>query len=60
MLAVGEGVSGWSAGDRLIAVPGFGGLVEQIVIPAASAFRLPDSRSFTDGAVVVLLRCLPS
>lgn len=54
VLGVGEGVSGWSVGDRLIAVPGFGGLVEQIVIPAASAFRLPDSHSFTDGAALLL------
>ncbi|UUR07841.1 NADPH:quinone oxidoreductase family protein [Sphingomonas glaciei] len=54
VLHVGEGVNGWSVGDRLIAVPGFGGLVEQIVIPAASAFRLPDSRSFAQGAALLL------
>ncbi len=34
--AVGEGVDGWSAGDRLIAVPGWGGMAEKIVIPAKS------------------------
>ncbi len=54
VIGLGEGVTGWSVGDRLIAVPGFGGLVEQIVIPAASAFRLPESRSFTDGAALLL------
>lgn len=54
VIGLGEGVTGWSVGDRLIAVPGFGGLVEQIVIPATSAFRLPDSRSFTDGAALLL------
>jgi NADPH:quinone reductase-like Zn-dependent oxidoreductase len=54
VLGVGEGVTGWSVGDRLLAVPGFGGLAEQIVIPAAAAFRLPDSRSFTDGAALLL------
>ena len=52
--AVGEGVEGWSVGDRLIAVPGWGGLVEKIAIDAKSAFRLPDSRSFTDGAALLL------
>ena len=52
--AVGEGVEGWSVGDRLIAVPGWGGLVEKIVINAKTAFRLPDSRSFTDGAALLL------
>ncbi|MDQ3144601.1 MAG: NADPH:quinone oxidoreductase family protein [Pseudomonadota bacterium] len=52
--AVGEGVSGWSIGDRLIAVPGFGGLAEKIVIPAKAAIPLPTSRSFTDGAALLL------
>ena len=57
--AVGEGVpgpkdGGWSVGDRLIAVPGWGGLVEKIAINARTAFRLPDSRSFTDGAALLL------
>ena len=54
VIGLGEGVTSWSVGDRLLAVPGFGGLVEQIVIPAASAFRLPESRSFTDGAALLL------
>jgi NADPH:quinone reductase-like Zn-dependent oxidoreductase len=52
--AVGEGVEGWSVGDRLIAVPGFGGLVEKIVIPAKIAFRLPAARSFDEGAALLL------
>ena len=52
--AVGEGVGGWTAGDRLIAVPGHGGLAEKIVIPAKSAIPLPDSRSFTEGAALLL------
>ena len=52
--AVGEGVEGWSEGDRLIAVPGFGGLVEKIVIPARIAFRLPATRSFAEGAALLL------
>ena len=52
--AVGEGVEGWSVGDRLIAVTGFGGLTEKIVIPAKSAFRLPEERSFEEGAALLL------
>jgi len=52
--AVGEGVEGWSVGDRLIAVPGYGGLVEKIVIPAKIAFRLPADRSFEEGAALLL------
>ena len=52
--AVGEGVEGWNSGDRVIAVTGFGGLAEKVVIPAKSAFRLPEERSFEDGAALLL------
>jgi len=52
--AIGEGVEGWKVGDRLIAVPGFGGLAEKIVISAKSAIPLPASRSFVDGAALLL------
>ena len=52
--ALGEGVDGWSLGDRVIAVTGFGGLAEKVVIPAKSAFRLPDERSFEEGAALLL------
>ena len=52
--AVGEGVDGWTVGDRLIAVPGHGGLAEKIAIPAKSAFPLPDGRSFAEGAALLL------
>lgn len=52
--AVGEGVEGWSVGDRLIAVTGFGGLAEKVVVPARSAYRLPEERSFEEGAALLL------
>ena len=52
--AVGEGVSGWQVGDRLIAVPGWGGLAEKIVIPAASGVRLPGNRNFVEAAALLL------
>ncbi len=52
--ALGDDVSKWKVGDRVIAVPGFGGLAEKIVIPAASAIALPASRSFVDGAALLL------
>jgi NADPH:quinone reductase-like Zn-dependent oxidoreductase len=54
VIGMGEGVTGWAAGDRLIAVPGFGGLVEQIAIPAKTAFRLPADRSFEEGSALLL------
>ncbi len=52
--AFGSGVDGWNAGDRLIAVTGFGALAEKVVIPARSAFRLPEERSFEEGAALLL------
>ena len=52
--SVGEGVEGWSPGDRVVAVTGFGGLAEKVVIPARSAFRLPEERSFEDGSALLL------
>ncbi|NUS20378.1 MAG: NADPH:quinone oxidoreductase family protein [Mesorhizobium sp.] len=54
VIGVGEGVSGWSEGDRLIVATGFGGLAEQVVIPAKSAIRLPDERSFEEGSALLL------
>jgi len=52
--AIGDGVSGFAIGDRVIAVTGHGGLVEKVVIAAASAFKLPPERSFADGAALLL------
>ncbi|HEX6783146.1 MAG TPA: NADPH:quinone oxidoreductase family protein [Sphingomicrobium sp.] len=52
--AAGEGVSGWSTGDRLIAATGFGGLAEQVVLPAARAIPLPAERSFEEGSALLM------
>jgi NADPH2:quinone reductase len=52
--AMGEGVSGWSTGDRIIAATGFGGLAEKVVIPAARAIPLPPDRSFEEGSALLL------
>jgi NADPH:quinone reductase-like Zn-dependent oxidoreductase len=52
--AIGEGVQGWTVGDRVIAVTGFGGLAEKVVVPARAAYRLPEERSFEEGAALLL------
>ncbi len=52
--AVGEGVSDWSPGDRLIAMIGHGGLAEKVLVPAAKAVPLPNGRSFVDGSALIL------
>ena len=53
VVAVGAGVEGWKAGDRLIAYNGHGGLAELTVVPAAHAFALPDR--FPDAEASALL-----
>jgi NADPH:quinone reductase-like Zn-dependent oxidoreductase len=52
--AVGEDVSGWNIGDRIIAATGFGGLAEKVVIPAGRAIALPAERSFEEGSALLL------
>lgn len=52
--AVGEGVKGIHKGDRVIAVPGWGGLVERIAVPAASVVKMPNGMSFEEGASLIM------
>jgi NADPH:quinone reductase-like Zn-dependent oxidoreductase len=52
--SIGEGVTDWAVGDRVIAVTGHGGLVEKIAIEAFRLFRLPVGRSFEEGAALLL------
>ena len=52
--AVGEGVKGIFKGDRVIAVPGWGGLVERLAVPAASVIKMPEGMSFEEGAALVM------
>lgn len=48
--AVGSGVVAPRLGERVIAMTKFGGQSELVVVPAASAFPLPDGWGFEDGA----------
>ena len=52
--AVGEGVTGWSPGDRIIAALGFGGLAEKVAVPADRAITLPAERSFEEGSALLM------
>jgi len=52
--AVGPGVTGWKAGDRVIGMPSSGGLAEKVVMPARSIFTLADSLDFIAGAGLLL------
>src|SRR4051812_44492965 len=54
VIRVGGGVTGWSAGGRLSAATGFGGLAQKIAIPSSVAVRLPAERSFEEGSALLL------
>ncbi|HZF42458.1 MAG TPA: NADPH:quinone oxidoreductase family protein [Sphingomonadaceae bacterium] len=54
VVAMGEGVVGWAVGDRVIAMLGHGGLQEQVLVGAEMALRLPEGRSFAEGAALIL------
>jgi NADPH2:quinone reductase len=52
--AIGEGVKGIHKGDRVIAVPGWGGLVERIAGPAASVIPIPREMDFETAAALIM------
>jgi NADPH:quinone reductase len=52
--AVGEGVTAWVPGDRVLGVIGHGGLVEKVAVDATRLQRLPEGRSFEEGAALLL------
>ncbi|WEK57519.1 MAG: NADPH:quinone oxidoreductase family protein [Candidatus Brevundimonas phytovorans] len=52
--AVGEGVKGVFRGDRVIAAPGWGGLVERLAVPASSLIPMPDGMSFEEAAALTV------
>ena len=49
---LGEGVTGFSVGDRVFGAPGIGCFAEVAVVPADLSFVLPDAMSFAEGAAV--------
>ena len=52
--AVGEGVVGVHRGDRVIAVPGWGGLAERLAVPANSLIPIPDGMDFETAAAFIM------
>ena len=50
---VGADVVGIEPGDRVIALPGWGGMTEKLVVNAVSCVRMPDAMSFEHGAALV-------
>ena len=52
--AVGEGVSGFAVGDRVIGLCGNGGLTEKVAVQAFNCFKMPDAMSYEDGSAILL------
>lgn len=52
--AVGEGVKGVRKGDRVIAVPGWGGLVERLAVRAGTVVPIPEAMSFEEAAALIM------
>ena len=52
--SVGEGVTRFKAGDRVMGNTGMGGLVEKLVMKADKIYAIPDARSFEEGASMLL------
>lgn len=52
--AVGEGVTQFAVGDRVLGVIGHGGLAEKVAVDAARLYPLPEGRSFAEGAALLL------
>jgi NADPH:quinone reductase len=51
---VGDKVTGWKPGDRIVAVVRHGGLAERAIVPASAAFALPTDNSAIEGAGLLL------
>lgn len=52
--AVGEGVAGFSPGDRVLAMAEHGGYAEAAIVNSQNAFQIPDNVSFEDAAEMSL------
>jgi NADPH:quinone reductase-like Zn-dependent oxidoreductase len=52
VLELGEGVTGLTHGERVLAGTKFGGYASQVVVPAADVVALPESLSFEQGASI--------
>lgn len=51
--AVGDGVTGWKVGDRVIGIGLWGGMAEKIRLRVRDVVALPDERSFVEGAALL-------
>lgn len=53
VIAVGEGVTGFETGDRVLALTGYGGFCTRINVAAATAVRIPDAMPYEHAACFI-------
>lgn len=53
VLAIGEGVTGFTIGDRVLALTVYGGFATHVTLPAATAVKFPETMPFEDAACFV-------
>lgn len=53
VVAVGEGVEGFTTGDRILALTGHGGFATHLTLKANSAVKIPDTMPFEDAACFI-------
>lgn len=53
ILSVGEGVDGFSVGDRVLALTGFGGFTTHMVVDPARLVKIPDGMPYEDAACFI-------
>lgn len=52
--AVGEGVTSLRKGDRVLAMPGWGGMVERLAVAADRCIKIPDAMPFEEAAAFAM------
>ena len=52
--ALGEGVTGWKPGDRVIATSTWGGFAQEMAVEAERLTRMPDGMDFVSGSAFLL------
>lgn len=50
---IGDGVTGLTVGDRVLALSGFGGFATHLIVDAGRVIKIPDAMSFEDAACFI-------
>ncbi|XP_057321188.1 synaptic vesicle membrane protein VAT-1 homolog-like [Microplitis mediator] len=51
---IGEGVTNFKVGDRVVAMPDYKGWAELVTVPETAVFKLPENMSYTDAAAITM------